>query len=526
MKRGCIMVVLLLLCGSLTGCGPRQTGQKVAVDTTQVPKELQSASEDAQEEGTADAQAQKSEGDDAQAGGTKTSGGKTGEEKLKKSEVKRQLAILEKERSRWLNHYSFEDADGYENIFYTVTDLNQNGQLELLSYICEGSGIFTHYYVNEVTPEGTVEEWRFNNDDGEPGGRLDIGSDMMKLYYDEKEETYAYLCGNGMGGIGGHLYTPGAIKIKDKEVSEETFGCSRFASGGIEYYDDYDGEAKEITREQYNEMVDEATPKGKQGYAYFCWESESYKKLQNISEKKLRGKLSGCYQGFLIRYKNADEPDYKKQVQYLVSQKKEWMKKLPKTIHIDDETIEASYELMAMDLNQDGCMELGILYGSEKQMLVFEVNRDADGMTEFKCTEEIPNFASASAYRSVKDDAIHFVSPGRDFGSDDIYQTKLLDSVLAGGQLKTTLISQADEMVDDDGEVASTSYYNGENEKITKQEYDNVNESFYKDLTPMKLYVQSIISDGYCFDFKSLNDISDEELGDKLQEGIDSFLLD
>lgn len=518
MKRLTMLLLLSLLCG-LMGCGPKELSREITAgteETKELTTELASASSDA---------VSTDEGNVVEEG-TQIFDGEVGQVKLKTSEIERQLTILEKERSQWLKHYKFEDSDGYEDIGYTVADLNQNGQLEMVSYICEGSGIFTHYYVNEVTPEGTMVEWQFNNnhDDGEPGGRLDIGSDMMKLYYDKEKKTYAYLCGNSMGGIGGLLYTPGAIKIKDTAVSEETFGCSQFASGEIEYYDDYDGKAKKITREQYQEMVDKATPQGKRGYAYFRWESESFKKLQNVSEEKLREKLSGCYQGFLIRYKDADESNYNKQIQYLVSQKKEWMKKLPKTIHMDGETIETSYELMAMDLDQNGCMELGISY--RDKLLVFEVNEDADGMTEWNCTGEKTNFSLAQAYHSTRDDKIHFVYFIEDYEGNDIYKTRLTDTVLLEGEVKTELVSLADETEDYDTEVISTSYYNGKNEKITKQEYLDIEKTFYKDLKPMKLYVQSIISpDGYNFHFKSLNKITDEELGDKLQEAIECFYI-
>ena len=114
----------------------------------------------------------------------------------------------------------------------------------------------------------------------------------------------------------------------------------------------------------------------------------------------------------------------------------------------------------------------------------------------------------------------------KDYEGNDIYKTRLTDTVLLEGEVKTELVSLADETEDYDTEVISTSYYNGKNEKITKQEYLDIEKTFYKDLKPMKLYVQSIISpDGYNFHFKSLNKITDEELGDKLQEAIECFYI-
>lgn len=488
MKKLIMLLVLSLLFG-LMGCGPREASTEME-ETTELTTELVPASADAVSAEEISVQAETKEQEE-------------------------QIAVLVKARSQWLSHYEFEDADGYEDIGYTVADLNQNGQLELVSYICEGSGIFTHYYVNEVTPEGTMVEWQFKGHE-EGMSHMDIGTNRMTVYYNEEEGTYTYLCEDHAGGMGGIGLQPGIIVINGRTIEEKYLECSRFSSADKEGVQYYDGNGKEISRKEYDKLVKKATPKGKKGNAYFGWECKSLEELLQLSEREMKKELIKLSKDFLVRLEQKSNETYNQQIEYLVSQKKEWMKLLPKTIHIDGETIEASYELMAMDLNQNGCMELGIKY--RDKMLVFEVNKEADGMTEWKCTGEIPDFSLVSAYHSAKDDTIHFVYHGE---YDDLYKTQLTDTVLLEGEVKTELISLADEELD------PTSYYDGENKEITEQEYYEIEGSFYKDLTPMKLYVQSIISpDGYYFDAESLNKITDEELRDKLQEGMECFYIE
>lgn len=492
MKKLIMLLVLSLLFG-LMGCGPREAsteGTTEMEETTELTTELVPASADAVSTEEISVQAETKEQEE-------------------------QIAVLVKERRHWLKHYEFEDGDGYEDIYYTIADLNQNGQLELVSYICEGSGRFTYYYVYEVTPEGTMVEWKFKGHE-EGVSHMDIGTNRMTVYYNEEEGTYTYLSADNVGGIGGIGSNLGTIVINGRTIEEKYSECYSFSSADKEGVQYYDGDGKEISRKEYDKLVKKATPKGKKGNAYFGWECKNLEELLQLSEQEMKKELTKLSREFLVRLEQKSNETYNQQIQYLVSQKKEWMKLLPKTIHTDDETIEASYELMAMDLNQNGCMELGIKY--RDKMLVFEVNKEVDGMTEWKCTGEIPDFSLVSAYHSAKDDTIHFVYHGE---YDDLYKTQLTDTVLLEGEVKTEMISLADEELD------PTSYYDGENKEITEQEYYEIEGSFYKDLTPMKLYVQSIISpDGYYFDAEGLNKITDEELCDKLQEGMECFYIE
>lgn len=505
MKRIAVIVLLLLSC-NLMGCNKEEIPKTVTESKNETTEEFMFASADA-----VSIKAGKSE--------LMSASGDAVSVQAETLELEEQLAILGKARKQWLSPYITEDGDGdhedraFDFIDYTVTDLNQNGQLEIVTYVRKGF-YEVQYYVNEVMADGTVKEWSL---EGKGEICMDICADMMTVYYNEEEDTYSYKSMGSIGGSGWCKLYPAAIQINGMTIKEKYVGC-HITSDDVfrtKYWDEND---EEITEKEYDKLVAKATPQGKKGYAYFHWEYKSLEELLALSEQEMKEELTELSRGFLIRFEQKENEDYKKQVQYLVAQKKEWMKMLPKTIHIDDETKEASYRLMVMDLDQDGCMELGIQQYEESEMLVLEVSKEADSLTEWSeiGEKEMPDFSSVCAYRSSRDASIHFVS-----SSTMGVQTLLTESVLSEGKVQTKQISSAIEEVDENYQVVSESYYDGENKKITEQEYHDIEKKFYEDLTPMKLYVEV----GDYFDYDKLEEIADEELEGMLQEGIESFLI-
>ena len=61
-------------------------------------------------------------------------------------------------------------SDAYNTYFYTVTDLDENGQLELIAASCQGSGLYTYstfYEVNEN--KNNLSECTYNVFEGDSG---------------------------------------------------------------------------------------------------------------------------------------------------------------------------------------------------------------------------------------------------------------------------------------------------------------------------------------------------------------------
>lgn len=104
-----------------------------------------------------------------------------------------QLQLLAASINTW--HDGALGQFGYSSdpVFYTVTDLDQNGRLELIVSSCQGSGLYTYSFFFEVTPsldglqlcERTLTE-------GDSEADITF-TDSPPVYYDSSNHVYYYV---------------------------------------------------------------------------------------------------------------------------------------------------------------------------------------------------------------------------------------------------------------------------------------------------------------------------------------------
>ncbi len=102
-----------------------------------------------------------------------------------------QRRILEENRALW----SFGD-DYYTPWFYTFTDLDHNGCLEVLAASTQGTGIFTYANFYEVLPDGSGVKNLYHEGveiEG-PDDWPEIILESLPCYYDRASNTYYYAC--------------------------------------------------------------------------------------------------------------------------------------------------------------------------------------------------------------------------------------------------------------------------------------------------------------------------------------------
>ncbi|MBQ6509937.1 MAG: hypothetical protein IJI07_10730 [Flexilinea sp.] len=75
---------------------------------------------------------------------------------------------------------------------YTVTDLDQNGRLEIISASLQGTGMYTIIQIFEVDPEGTALS-EVMQDRPEYESAPDIMLDTAPAFYDPETEVYYYI---------------------------------------------------------------------------------------------------------------------------------------------------------------------------------------------------------------------------------------------------------------------------------------------------------------------------------------------
>ena len=124
-----------------------------------------------------------------------------------------QRQLLEENRALW----AFEDPYACP-WYYTFTDLDHNGLLEVLAASTQGTGIFTYANFYEVLPDGTGLRNLYHADVEIEGADdwPEIVLDSLPCYYDRAADRYYYPCeGVTRNGAMWHFYAWYALCLKD-----------------------------------------------------------------------------------------------------------------------------------------------------------------------------------------------------------------------------------------------------------------------------------------------------------------------
>ena len=103
-----------------------------------------------------------------------------------------QRRILEENRVLW----AFDEGEYAPDWYYTFTDLDHNGQMEVLAASTQGSGIFTYANFYEVLPDGSGVKNLYHEGveiEG-PDAWPELIRDSLPCYYDRAADRYYYVC--------------------------------------------------------------------------------------------------------------------------------------------------------------------------------------------------------------------------------------------------------------------------------------------------------------------------------------------
>jgi len=129
--------------------------------------------------------------------------------------IERQLEIIVKSKKKWL------EGDFYGHTYMAVTDLDQNGVLEVIvSTGKQGTGRFTYseyYQVNEKKEK--LVKCKVDVEEGE--SQEDIVDDMNTVYYNPAAKEYCYItCDFASDGAAGncYIYSRDALTLHDNKI--------------------------------------------------------------------------------------------------------------------------------------------------------------------------------------------------------------------------------------------------------------------------------------------------------------------
>lgn len=242
-----------------------------------------------------------------------------GTQSEQKADITDQLKYLAKHRMEWTTDIASVELDGcegYDDILlgkhiescnygygmeYIVTDLNQNGRLEIIALDQMGSGGFTNICAYEYSDKTRSLQRVTNNIEGEGWVTVpDIGGmQQTDVYYNEKKDVYWYF-GSDYTHISG---TENWNSICLWTISPKgSFQCREY--GYILYAEPqnsyYIGD-QIVKKKQFQAKRNNMEPDMRKGKTTLQWQHGG-RDLMEMSEEELLEKLTKSWEGFSIKW--------------------------------------------------------------------------------------------------------------------------------------------------------------------------------------------------------------------------------
>lgn len=188
-----------------------------------------------------------------------------------------------------------------EPFFYAVTDLDQNGQLEIIQSSCQGTGLYTYTKLWEVGADGTeLVPCQFPVAEGD--SQPDIITDPDMVYFDETHDCYFYIFRDDIRNGGAeHFQSLVAFSLQDGIVTTTLLAQSHsvYGSNAITTYTDADGNT--IDENTYNMAAAKTYASLTAMTATIGWTHYSISaQLATLTEPELMGILKTSWESFSL----------------------------------------------------------------------------------------------------------------------------------------------------------------------------------------------------------------------------------
>jgi len=222
---------------------------------------------------------------------------KTGEEENPDTTAM-QLQLIADNIDTWRG----DDTEVYN---YAVTDLDQNGRLEIISSSCQGTGLYTYTDVWEVD-EALSKLDPIENPVVEGDSQADIIVESTPVYFDADSGVYNYVFGDvTRNGLAGYYENVRAITLVDGTLSQKYIAYKSMVSDtpnakSTVTYTASDGKTV-ISEDEYAAAVENAFAGLEKKKAAFGWTDEDAETINAMDGAALYSMLEKSYEGFSIK---------------------------------------------------------------------------------------------------------------------------------------------------------------------------------------------------------------------------------
>ena len=193
-------------------------------------------------------------------------------------------------------------SSSISDVLYTVTDLDQNGRLEIIWTFTEGSGKFTRNHTYEINEDYNGIEYCNYLDDMET--HADIGYSYFPVYYNGEENRYAYIVEDFEWASPSYRHSKYSMVLKDGWVEETRLGYERGThiefhtrtQKGITEKSYKNDEDETITVEEFEQLDNTFFVDEERLNTIINWERIP----KDIGEKEVYDLLYDCYENFQL----------------------------------------------------------------------------------------------------------------------------------------------------------------------------------------------------------------------------------
>ena len=211
--------------------------------------------------------------------------------------VDSQLALIAESKNQWMRSDDFLSP----TMLYAVTDLDQNGRLEIIYGCNMGTGMFTYAEVWQVSEDGKTLE---KTDSFEEGySRADFFLSRTVAYHDRENDMYYYMfTDEGRNGWMWNGTDKRAMWLEDGVLYEQTL-ASRSCDTDEEFntvITYYDGLGNPMTESEFDTIEDRAYAAYEKLNVSILWQNVAWEELETLGGQTLVEKLAESAQGFSL----------------------------------------------------------------------------------------------------------------------------------------------------------------------------------------------------------------------------------
>ncbi len=403
--------------------------------------------------------------------------------------VEKQLQLIADNEKKWKLDYREKDSLAYcgPNYYdYVVTDLNQNGRLEIIGITYNGNGHVPISECHEVSEDGKeLKEVPFD----ENSSNADLCLDEMEVYWDEETKTYHYdYLDYRHGSAISHTIAFLDLVMGEGEIKASVYGYIDQKYNGKTIY--YAGnKRKKISERALAAMEAEHYAGWESKKATFGWfdtvirDEDEMMVEEDISSEELYRRLQTSYETFGFH----DNPlNIEKQLQLIAKKADQWIYAMPGD---PKEILDIVYYTVT-DLDENGRLEIitSLVDTTHKNSgsWYYEVNESGDdlvyigeNLAENETEVDLFGASQINSYLEERnnEEIIHYAVYDLTKHTGEAKTEIIQDVYLKNGKIVIKEI--ASHFVDWEGKEESYFY---EEKEVSKKEYKKSEKKYFSEM--------------------------------------------